>query len=34
MDAGWTATELATAGLKPPAPQRKRGATESVAAAS
>lgn len=34
IDAGWTATELAMAGLKPPAPPRKRGVAEPVAAAS
>jgi hypothetical protein len=30
LAAGWTATELATAGLKPPAPPRKRGSKESA----
>jgi hypothetical protein len=37
IDAGWTATELTSAGLKPPAPPRKRGSSseaEPAAAAS
>jgi hypothetical protein len=34
MDAGWTAAELAGAGLKPPAPPRKRGANAEPASAA
>lgn len=37
IEAGWTATELTSAGLKPPAPPRKRGSSsedEPAAAAS
>ena len=37
IEAGWTATELTSAGLKPPAPPRKRGSgteAEPAAAAS
>jgi hypothetical protein len=33
LDAGWTVSELATAGLKPPAPPRKRSSTAEAAAA-
>jgi hypothetical protein len=33
LDAGWTVSELATAGLKPPAPPRKRSSTAGAAAA-
>ena len=32
LDAGWTAAELTSAGLKPPAPPRKRGANTDTAA--
>ena len=30
LDAGWTAAELAGAGLKPPAPPRKRGGANTA----
>lgn len=32
IDAGWTAAELASAGLKPPAPPRRRSAVADAAA--
>ena len=34
MDAGWTAAELAGAGLKPPAPPRRRSAVADAVAGS
>jgi hypothetical protein len=33
LDAGWTAAELTGAGLKPPAPPRRRGANADTATA-
>ena len=30
IDAGWTGTELTSAGLKPPAPPRKRGSSSDA----
>jgi hypothetical protein len=34
LDAGWTVSELATAGLKPPAPPRKRSSSTAQPAAA
>ena len=34
LDAGWTAAELTGAGLRPPAPPRKRGANAEPASAA
>ena len=34
LDAGWTAAELTGAGLKPPAPPRRRGANADTATAT